>query len=257
MVLSIDLLSETREQAGVPKDNPYVFARNEGSSYIRGLDCFRRAANECGVKNPEVLLSSTLREQIASYWQLMSLSESELDQVAKLAGRSCHECRTLSENPLQLEEVSKQLLKMDRTLSSHPPSTTGDGTRSSSKKKAWSEDEQAAVKRYLGEFITLMKVPDPSKYTSASPIYTTQHYKYASSPCIFTTTHYKYTNGPYFQPTECSQFTNGPYIHTVECSNVTSGSYGTGGADKYTGVLCRTTGHFLCKDSQENQEVVE
>ncbi|XP_045910809.1 M-phase phosphoprotein 8 isoform X1 [Micropterus dolomieu] len=161
MVLSIDLLIENREQAGVSKTNPYLFARTEGPSFIRGLDCFRRAAMECGVKNPEALLSSSLREQIASCWQLMSLSERELDQVAQLVGRSSQECYSLSKNALQLEEVSKQLLKMDRTLPSSPPTTARDGTvqKPALKRRPWSEREQAAVKRYLSEFINGMKVP--------------------------------------------------------------------------------------------------
>lgn len=161
MVLSVDLLIENREQAGVSKTNPYLFARTEGPSFIRGLDCFRRAAMECGVKNPEALLSSSLREQIASCWQLMSLNEHELDQVAKLVGRSSEECYMLSKNASQLEEVSKQLLKIDRTLPSSPPSTAIDGTvpKPALKRRPWSEKEQAAVKRYLCEFITTMKVP--------------------------------------------------------------------------------------------------
>ncbi|XP_034430968.1 M-phase phosphoprotein 8 isoform X2 [Hippoglossus hippoglossus] len=162
MVLSIDLLIENRHQAGVSKTNPYLFARTEGPSFIRGLDCFRRAAVECGVRNPEALLSSSLREQIASCWQLMSLNEHELDQVAKLVGKSSEECYMLSRNALQLEEVSKQLLKMDRTLpSTSPPTTTRDGTSSKPalKRRPWSEEEQAAVKRYLSDFITTMKVP--------------------------------------------------------------------------------------------------
>ncbi|XP_074513951.1 M-phase phosphoprotein 8 isoform X3 [Sebastes fasciatus] len=161
MVLSIDLLIENREQAGVSKTNPYLFARTEGPSFIRGLDCFRRSAMECGVKNPEALLSSSLREQIASCWQLMSLSEGEMDQVAKLLGRSSEECYRLSKNASQLEEVSKQLLKMDRTLPSSPRSTAKDGTvqKPALKRRPWSEMEQAAVKRFLSEFITGMKVP--------------------------------------------------------------------------------------------------
>lgn len=127
MVLSIDLLAESRAQAGVSKTNPYLFARTEGPSFIRALDCFRRAAMECGVKNPEALLSSSLREQIASCWQLMSLNECELDQVAKLLGKSSQECYRLLKSASQLEEVSKQLLKMDRTLPSIPVSNTKDG----------------------------------------------------------------------------------------------------------------------------------
>ncbi|XP_027146992.1 M-phase phosphoprotein 8 isoform X3 [Larimichthys crocea] len=161
MVLSIDLLIENREQAGVSKTNPYLFARTEGPSFIRGLDCFRRAAMECGVKNPEALLSSSLREQIASCWQLMSLTEHELEKVAKLVGRSSQECYRLSRNPSQLEEMSKQLLKIDQTLPSSPPSTARDGTvqKAALKRRPWTEKEQAAVKRYLCEFIRTMKVP--------------------------------------------------------------------------------------------------
>lgn len=127
MVLSIDLLIENREQSGVTQTNPYLFARTEGPSFIRGLDCFRRAAMECGVTNPDALLSSSLREQIAVCWQLMSLSECELDQVAKLMGKASQECYRLSQNPSQLEELSKQLLKMDRSLPASLPSTARHG----------------------------------------------------------------------------------------------------------------------------------
>lgn len=127
IVLSVDSLVENRQQAGVSNTNPYLFARTEGPSFIRGLDCFRRAAIECGVKNPEALLSASLREQIACCWQLMSLSERELDQVAELVGRSSQDCYRLSHNPSQLEDVSKRLLKMDRTVPTSPTSTTRDG----------------------------------------------------------------------------------------------------------------------------------
>lgn len=127
MVSSVDLLIEHREQAGVSKTNPYLFARTEGPSFIRGLDCFRRAAMECGVKNPEALLSPCLREQIACCWQLMSLSEHESKQVASLVGLSGEDCSRLSEHASQLEEISKQLLKLDRTLSASPPTAARDG----------------------------------------------------------------------------------------------------------------------------------
>ncbi|XP_056908605.1 M-phase phosphoprotein 8 isoform X3 [Takifugu flavidus] len=161
MVSSVDLLIEHREQAGVSKTNPYLFARTEGPSFIRGLDCFRRAAMECGVKNPEALLSSCLREQIACCWQLMSLSEHESQQVASLLGISGEDCCRLSEHTSQLEEISQQLLKLDRTLSASPPTTVRDGAaqKSALKRRPWAEKEQAAVKRYLCEFITTMKVP--------------------------------------------------------------------------------------------------
>ncbi|XP_029967431.1 M-phase phosphoprotein 8 isoform X1 [Salarias fasciatus] len=161
MVSSIDLLVENRERAGVSNTNPYLFARTEGPSFIRALDCFRRAAMECGVKNPEALLSSALREQIACCWQLLSLNEAELDQVAGLVGRSSQECYMLSKRPSLLEEVSKQLLKMDRSGPKSPLNAAKDGhaQKPALKRRPWSEKEQTAVKRGLSEFITTMKVP--------------------------------------------------------------------------------------------------
>ncbi|CAN9497493.1 unnamed protein product [Ophioblennius macclurei] len=161
MVSSIDLLVENRERAGVSKANPYLFARTEGPSFIRALDCFRRAAMECGVKNPEALLSSSLREQIASCWQLLSLNEGELDQVAKLVGRSNQECYLLAKRPSLLEEVSKQLLKMDRTSSKGLLNNAKDGNvqKAAVKRRPWSEKEQTAVRRGLSAFISGMKVP--------------------------------------------------------------------------------------------------
>lgn len=127
MVSSVDLLVEHRERAGVSRTNPYLFARTEGPSFIRGLDCFRRAAMECGVKNPEALLSSCLREQIACYWQLMSLGEQESKRVASLLGIPPEDCCRLWERAPQLEEVSRQLLGLDRTPAASPPTTARDG----------------------------------------------------------------------------------------------------------------------------------
>ncbi|XP_023806626.1 M-phase phosphoprotein 8 isoform X3 [Oryzias latipes] len=160
MASSLDLLVENRDQAGVSKTNPYLFARTEGPSFIRGLDCFRRSAMECDVKNPEALLSSSLRDQVATCWQLMSLRQSELDDISKIVGRSGQECHMLSQSISQLEELSKQLLKMDRTRPSSQANTTKEGTgRKPLKRRPWSEKEQAAVKHYLSEFISSMKVP--------------------------------------------------------------------------------------------------
>ncbi|KAJ4933591.1 hypothetical protein JOQ06_030417 [Pogonophryne albipinna] len=60
--------------------------------------------------------------------RLMSLSEHEVDQVSKMLGISCQESYSLSRNALLLEEMSQQLLKMDRTLPSSPPTNARDGS---------------------------------------------------------------------------------------------------------------------------------
>lgn len=161
MVSLIELLIEHRDKVGVSQNNVYLFARIEGPSFVRGLDCLRRAAVECGVVNPEALLCPSLREQIASSWQLLSLCQSELCQVSKLLGRSIQECSQFSENATLLEEASEELLKMNRDQLSSPAGSTTDGVqpKCAVKRRPWSEQEQAAVKRFLSEFITKMKVP--------------------------------------------------------------------------------------------------
>ncbi|XP_061774245.1 M-phase phosphoprotein 8 isoform X2 [Nerophis ophidion] len=161
MSLSLDLLVENRQNAGVMESNPYLFARTEGPSFIRALDCFRRATVECGVKNPEALLSPSLRERIANCWQLMSLSEPELDGVAKLLKKSSQECYKLAKNATQLEEASKQLLQLERIqipVSANPLSI-GTPSKATLKRRPWSEREQAAVKHNMSEFFGKMKVP--------------------------------------------------------------------------------------------------
>ncbi|XP_077473978.1 M-phase phosphoprotein 8 isoform X1 [Stigmatopora argus] len=161
MTLSLDLLVENRQNAGVSKSNPYLFPRTEGHSFIRGLDCFRRAAVECNVKNPEALLSPALREQIACCWQLMSLKQGELNQVAGLLGKSIQECYGLSQNASMLEDACKHLLQLDRTKPAIPVSTPRNGTSSKAvpKRRPWSEREQAAVKNQMSDFLKRMKVP--------------------------------------------------------------------------------------------------
>ncbi|XP_037095926.1 M-phase phosphoprotein 8 isoform X1 [Syngnathus acus] len=158
MTLALDLLVENRQSAGVSRNNPYLFARTEGHSFIRGLDCFRRAAVECGVKNPEALLSPVLREQIACCWQLMSLGQGELDRVAELLGKSSQECYALFKNAAQLEEASKHLIRLDCTRASVAASN-GVSPKAVLKRRPWSEREQAAVKHHMSDFIRRMKVP--------------------------------------------------------------------------------------------------
>ncbi|XP_051938295.1 M-phase phosphoprotein 8 isoform X1 [Hippocampus zosterae] len=161
MTLSLDLLVENRQDAGVSRSNPYLFARTEGHSFIRGLDCFRRAALECGVRNPEALLSPALREQIACCWQLMSLRRGQLERVAGLLGKSSQECFALSTNASLLEEASKHLLQLDRTPRTIPANVVGNGMppKAAPKRRPWSECEQAAVKHRMSDFIRRMKVP--------------------------------------------------------------------------------------------------
>ncbi|KAJ8013063.1 hypothetical protein DPEC_G00049410 [Dallia pectoralis] len=118
MISSIDILIANRAKVGVSKENPYVFARSmDAASYVRGSDCLRKYAHECDANNPESLIHSTVRKDVAIHCQILSLSDSELDQVAKLLGHDTQvhkEYYRLSENAAHLAEISKLLLAMDQ-----------------------------------------------------------------------------------------------------------------------------------------------
>lgn len=161
MVSLIDLLIEHRDKVGISQNNVYLFARIEGPSFVRGLDCLRRAAVECGVVNPEALLCPSLRQQIAISWQLLSLCHSDPDQVSKMLGRGIQECSQLSQNATVLEEVTREQLQMNQGLPSSSTDSPKEGAhqKCAVKRRPWNEQEQAAVKRFLSEFITKMKVP--------------------------------------------------------------------------------------------------
>ncbi|XP_028969448.2 uncharacterized protein LOC114828792 [Esox lucius] len=118
MISSLDILIANRDKVGVSKENPYVFARSlDAASYVRGSDCLRKFAYECDANNPESLIHTTVRKEVAIHCQILNLNESELDQVAKLLGHDTQvhkEYYRLAENAAHLAEISKLLLAMDQ-----------------------------------------------------------------------------------------------------------------------------------------------
>ncbi|KAL1262485.1 hypothetical protein QQF64_007750 [Cirrhinus molitorella] len=117
MLTPNDVLNGSREKIGLTKDNPYVFAKVERSTHIRGSDCLRKYAAVCGAKDPKSLISTQLRKQVATLCQIMNLKDNELDQLAKFMGhdiRVHREYYRLSENTIQLAKVSKLLLSLEK-----------------------------------------------------------------------------------------------------------------------------------------------
>ncbi|XP_062313543.1 M-phase phosphoprotein 8 isoform X2 [Osmerus eperlanus] len=163
MVLSIDILTENREKAGVPEDNPYVFGRREALSNTRGHDCLRRALQQCDVTNADIFSSGKLRKLIASHCQLLNLNDRELDRVSQLFGREHLDCYRLAENPSLLAELSQLAVTLDQNseLDSNKDHTcvAFPVCAQTHKKRTWSDEEQAAVKRQLAASIAEMTVP--------------------------------------------------------------------------------------------------
>lgn len=86
----IDILLKIRKHTDiVPVSNKYVFA-NPGSSdrWMNGSYIIRKLANKCGAKNPELLISTKFRKQIATILQLMNLDNNEREQIARFMGHT-------------------------------------------------------------------------------------------------------------------------------------------------------------------------
>lgn len=86
----IEYLIEIRNKYDiVPKSNPYLFA-NPGSEtrWMNGTYVIRRLAQRSGISNPGLLTSTKFRKHIATTLQLMSLDDSEMEQVAKFMGHT-------------------------------------------------------------------------------------------------------------------------------------------------------------------------
>lgn len=116
---SVELLNMTREVAGVNPDNPYIFACPSGQSLqpLRGYNCLRKYAQQCGAQNPERLTATNMRKHLATLSQIMNLSGSELEQLANHLGHdiSVHqEYYRLPQDVLFLAKVSKLLLLAEK-----------------------------------------------------------------------------------------------------------------------------------------------
>ncbi|XP_026195542.1 uncharacterized protein LOC113148187 isoform X2 [Anabas testudineus] len=113
---SIDTLNNIRDQAGVPAENPYLFARPGAMTNIRGCDSLRKYAQESKAENPALLRSTKLRKQVATLCQLLDLSEQELEQVARFMGHDIRVHREFyrqTDKTFQIAKISKLLFAME------------------------------------------------------------------------------------------------------------------------------------------------
>ena len=108
-----------RKSAGINCDNNYVFAATSKGSleHIRGHDVLRHFSKECGAKDPALLRSTKLRKHLATMSQVLSLTESELEQVCNYMGHSIKIHRDYYRLPLdvvQTAKVCKILLALEK-----------------------------------------------------------------------------------------------------------------------------------------------
>lgn len=118
---SIDLLNKTRKPVEIPDENPFIFARpsRQSMEHMRAWDCLRKLAIECDppLSNPTNITSTKLRKYIATFSQVLSLKESEVDWLARHLGHGIQVHRDfyrLHESTIEIAKVSKLLLTVDQ-----------------------------------------------------------------------------------------------------------------------------------------------
>ncbi|XP_034748086.1 uncharacterized protein LOC117956880 isoform X2 [Etheostoma cragini] len=115
MLAAVTLLVNKRDACGVHENNPFLFARPNApcSSFHRGYQCTSIFAARCGAKNTANLRSLIFHKHLVRFFQILSLTNDELDQLAKLLGRDIQTDREYYQTP----EAAVDIAKMSELLS--------------------------------------------------------------------------------------------------------------------------------------------
>ncbi|XP_053093359.1 uncharacterized protein si:ch211-266o15.1 isoform X3 [Pangasianodon hypophthalmus] len=155
MASSLDILIKYRDDVGVPMDNPYMFPQMMADAHIRAHDCIRAFAQNCGANKPEV----HTHKYVATIFQILSLNGSEKQQIAALVGDDSFDYQTLDENVSQLAKICSLLQTMEEGTGAYKDTGLGHAAALRCKRQKWKKEEQRAVRRQLGNYISINKVP--------------------------------------------------------------------------------------------------
>ncbi|XP_046583111.1 uncharacterized protein LOC124290450 [Haliotis rubra] len=110
MEKNLKLLVDMRRQIHV--ENDHLFAKPRSIFPIRGCDALREMAKKSGAKQPSRITSTKLRMQLATLSQVLGLTPSNQDLLAKFMG---HDIR-VHRNIYQLHETTLELAKVTKVL---------------------------------------------------------------------------------------------------------------------------------------------
>jgi len=107
-----------REQVGVSKYNPFIFARPHNGSVIplRGSDCLREFVQSLKLQQSQLVNSTKLRKYIATIWPVFNLQEKEIEWLATHLGHDIkvhREFYRLHHSAIELTKISKLLMAVD------------------------------------------------------------------------------------------------------------------------------------------------
>lgn len=110
----INLILSTREEAGVTEGNPYVFGRKDKT--FKAYFALRELAEKSKAENPEYLLGTLLRMEIATSVQILNFNDNDLTNLASLLGHDIKTRRKFYRLPTEavhLAKISRLLVIMD------------------------------------------------------------------------------------------------------------------------------------------------
>uniref|UniRef100_K1PTK9 Uncharacterized protein n=1 Tax=Magallana gigas TaxID=29159 RepID=K1PTK9_MAGGI len=96
---------QIRDELGIK--SPLIFIKPQSSCPVRGSDCLRKFSKACGAKCPETLTSTKLRKHLATMTQILGLSETNLDVLAKFMGHDIRIHRQFYRLPANTVELAK------------------------------------------------------------------------------------------------------------------------------------------------------
>ena len=119
IVTPINLLISCREEVGISRENPFLFAvptRNSKNCLYR-YRCFSTVLKRVeGLSNPENIKSTKLRKYVATVTQVTSLNGNELEWLCRSIGHSVEvqqQYYRLQDSAVELSKVSKLLITID------------------------------------------------------------------------------------------------------------------------------------------------
>lgn len=80
-ISALELVLQVRKTCGVPRENPFLFARPNALTAYSGPECIQKYVKECGARSPEMLTLTKIQKHYATMLQLMNLDDNEAEQV--------------------------------------------------------------------------------------------------------------------------------------------------------------------------------
>ncbi|XP_068188438.1 uncharacterized protein [Antennarius striatus] len=108
---AVTLLANKREACGVLENNPFLFAKpaDSSNSVCHGQAFVSMFISRCAAKNKEKLRSEFFREHVTRVFHILSLTNEELGELAKLLGHNIKTDKEYYQTPEAAVDVAKIL----------------------------------------------------------------------------------------------------------------------------------------------------